>query len=188
MMTTPPKPPGAGRIDFALPEDDVVIVRVSGRGSFQNSAALKAVPALAQRERPAGPAARRYIVDLEECVTMDSTFFGVLASIGLSQLKAQLGKTVLVNTNSHIRKILETLGLTAILDLHDKSPHVEEATAAGFQQVAGSDLDKVDRIVMMLEAHQRLVDVYDNNAALFKNVMECLEASLETEQRKRTDS
>jgi len=191
-MTPDNKPAGsssAGQIDFACPEEDVVVVRIVGRGSFQNSAALRAIPRLAREARVNGPSQRRYIVDLKQCVTMDSTFFGVLASIGLAQKKAGMERMVLVNVNPHIAKIMETLGLTQFMLLRELTTGAAveplPSVSAEFKSVTVEELGKVERIVLMLEAHQQLIDAYDKNEGRFKNVMECLEASLEAEGGKK---
>lgn len=173
-------------IDFACPEDDVVVIRVVGRGSFQNSVALRNIPRLAHETYPDGPDQRRYVVDLKECVTMDSTFFGVLASIGVAQFKANKGRMVLVNANQHVARIMDTLGLTRVMDLREANPVAQRP--AQFTPVQVEDPDKLDRIVLMLEAHQQLIELYDSNRARFKNVMECLEASLEAERGRDSSS
>jgi anti-anti-sigma factor len=170
-------------IEFACPDDEVVVVRVKGRGSFQNSASLKAIPGLVHDQYPdVAESGWQYVIDLDECSTMDSTFFGVMASLGLAQIKNKQGKMVLVNVNQHVIKILNTLGLSKIMEVHEAHDAVNDGDS-GFQPVNSGELSRVDRVVMMLEAHQQLIDVHDNNEARFRNVVDCLEASLETEKK-----
>lgn len=183
--------PSASRIDFACPERDIVVIKVIGRGNFQISGSLKEIPNLAEKRFPGCESDRRYIVDLDKCSTMDSTFFGVLASIGLRQMKAGQGRIVLVNTNHHILKILDTLGLSKIMETHseDEAEEAEKALqACNFEEAPSEALDKHQRIVLMLEAHHKLIEVYEENQVRFENVLECLEESLDAEQKKKAAS
>jgi anti-sigma B factor antagonist len=68
-------------IQYASLPEDIVVIRVSGRANYQNSLALRQV-----FERTSSEAASPlYVFDLEHCDSMDSTFMGVVASIGLHQ-------------------------------------------------------------------------------------------------------
>ena len=72
-------------IQYALlDQDNVAVVRVTGRGTFLNSVPLKKfADQLTADGKP-----RQFIIDLKDCETLDSTFMGVLASISLRQTRA----------------------------------------------------------------------------------------------------
>jgi anti-anti-sigma regulatory factor len=202
MMAQKPSFSAGSRIEFACPDVDHVVVRIVGRGSFENSASLRRIPDLVDRQNGGGSRQRRYIFDLADCTTMDSTFFGVLASLALGQRKAGLGDMILLKVNSHLDRLLQTLGLSRFMDVHTAEAAIARAAAAtaslneqtaaavdgeragDFEAVATEDLGKADRIVLMLEAHQRLSDISKDNALRFRNVIDCLEAALEEEQGK----
>ncbi len=58
--------------------DQVALVRISGRASFNCSVDFKSL-VCELRDR----GYRKYVLDLSECPIMDSTFLGVLAGFGL---------------------------------------------------------------------------------------------------------
>ena len=62
---------------FVSVTDSVVLVKIRGRASFTISADFKnLIHGLVQRGY------QRFILDLSECLVMDSTFLGVLAGVG----------------------------------------------------------------------------------------------------------
>lgn len=165
-----------------LPEE-IVVIRVSGKGNHQNSLALRRVVELTSE----GDRCPQYVFDLEKCSTMDSTFMGVLASIGLRQHRVTGSKSAVVNVTAHVEELLNLLGLKYILDIR-KPPDEGEAglpeSRRAFSAVEAPDLGKLDRIAMMIEAHERLIDVDGQNEARFRGVLQNLRDSLE---RHRTD-
>ncbi len=58
-----------------LDDDDIAVVRVVGRGTFQNSVPVKQLADLLQK----GGHPRKFVLDVSQCETLDSTFLGVLA-------------------------------------------------------------------------------------------------------------
>src|SRR5450631_2319235 len=55
-----------------------VWIRVEGRGSFQNSPALKEFS-----RKLIDEGRRKFVVDLKSCLAMDSTFMGTLAGLAI---------------------------------------------------------------------------------------------------------
>ena len=160
-------------ICFALVDDDIAILRVVGRGTFQNSAALeKLEQEFAQQEKPV-----RYILDLQRCNYMDSTFMGVLAHVGLSQTDRGRGRMTVVNANNHTVKLLSTLGLTNIVELHEQA-HDYDLDEQDFETTRPPIVDKYQQIVHMMAAHQKLIDLDSANEIRFENVMKVLSESL----------
>src|SRR5258708_14913927 len=95
---------------FADAESDPEIrIRVEGKGSFQNSPALKE---FSQRMIETGR--RDFIVDLQNCTTMDSTFMGTLAGIAMRIRDAGGGNLWVVNRNERNAELLGGLGLDAL--------------------------------------------------------------------------
>ena len=174
MCSAPPEP-----ILYARLPDGIVVIRVSGKGTYQQSGGLFHVFELTRDLQPPP----RYVIDLDQCTTMDSTFMGTLASIGLHQ-RRELGSTVVVtNITQHVRYLLTTLGLQYILDL--RQGRVEVADPSGceaFAPARAPEQSKVDQIVMMIEAHQRLVDIGGQNEIKFEGVLKSLRDSLDREK------
>lgn len=162
---------------YAQFPDDIVVVRVQGKGNHLNVSALREV-----ERRTSEPGRKpRYVFDLERCETMDSTFMGILAS--LAEIQAERTGTMadVVNMNDHVRGLLNTLGLKFVLKMH--AGHGPDAAAAcpteALEKVEPPPLDKVERIVMMIEAHEKLVDVDSGNEVKFKGVLQNLRESLD---------
>lgn len=165
-------------IQYATLPDDIVIIRVAGRANYQNSLALKHVFEKTSSEQQSP----QYIFDLERCDSMDSTFMGVVASIGLHQKRLRGSKSTVLNVTPHVRELLDLLGLKFLLHIRDlgedgkAAPPIPEAQ---FADVPSPEISKLDRIIMMIEAHERLIDVDSQNEVKFKGVLETLHDSLE---------
>ena len=64
-------------------DSDPVIVRIDGRACFQNSACLRDFIAELLRQGKT-----RFVIDFQNCASMDSTFLGVLAGAALELKKS----------------------------------------------------------------------------------------------------
>ncbi len=113
-----------------------------------------------------------FVVDLEECPSMDSTFMGTLSGLAL-KLRKRGGTLDIVNANQRNRKSLLNLGLDAIMNLK------EESAATPAEEVATDTLEedsasREEQARTMLDAHQALVDACPNNLVQFEDVIEYL--------------
>ncbi len=168
-------------ICFAALPDDIVVVRISGRGTFHNSMELRRLADAIVRQKVAP--APQFIVDLENCITMDSTFMGVLASIGLRQLK-QVGKQLVVaNANQQNVRLLTTLGLTQFITVRQCQEDALRISDDEFQCMIREDVSRTDRIVHMIEAHRDLCQADPSNNLRFESVLKYLNDSLENEPK-----
>lgn len=159
----------------------VALVRIVGRGNFQNSFAFKQFAELVQG--PGKP--HQFIIDLGQCPTMDSTFMGVLASVGIRQEKSGNGKLIVINANEQSTRLLKTLGLTHLLEVrHDQVGDLVHAEGA-LQPAQVGTVSRVEQICIMLEAHKQLIDLDNNNEVRFRSVVEMMEDSLRREQDKQ---
>lgn len=166
---------------YARPSPDYVVFRVIGRGTFQNSFTLKRTALRMRKERPG----LRYIMDLENCASMDSTFMGVLASLGLGKRREGLANLAIVNVNDHARRLLETLGLSHFLEVR-QTPALESDESA-FQRTEEPVVTKREQILHMIEAHQELIDIDNHNRIRFESVMAYLSESLEQPDSQELD-
>ena len=112
------------------------------------------------------------VLDLAECVLMDSTFLGVLAGFGLRMSVAAGAGTCpsieLLNPNARVADLLENLGVMHLfrvvkgpLELPPQSPAEAPADSAPTR-------DEVTRTC--LEAHQTLMSINPANVTKFKDV------------------
>ncbi len=149
--------------------DRVVFLRVEGRGTLQNSAGLRdAVRQMIQRGH------REFIVDLEDCESMDSTFMGTLAGAALRLREFEGGGLSVVRVNDRSRELLTGLGLDHLFPIaSDQSQPVspEETVPVGNGSAA-------DSRQAALEAHEALVRAYADNAIKFRDVIEFMKQEL----------
>jgi anti-anti-sigma factor len=167
---------------FAELPEGVVIVRISGRGTFTNSVELKRLGDY-MSERYAGDKAH-FIVDLEHCTTMDSTFMGVLASVALRQKRDAGDKLVVVNANPQNYRLLHTLGLAHFMDVRTNNEITPLVDDARFHSAETDEVTRTDRIVHMIEAHQSLCNADSQNEVRFESVLKYLNESLKRESDK----
>ena len=145
-----------------------VWIRVDGRGSFQNSPALKE---FARKQIEEGR--RNLVVDLKNCIAMDSTFMGTLASLAIRLRDVGGGDLWVVNRNERNADLLAGLGIdTLFSDKPLLGTHNGECKEA-IHHVA----DKAATREVIQEAHAACVAVDPRNADKFKDVLEHLKAS-----------
>jgi anti-sigma B factor antagonist len=147
---------------------------VVGKGSFQNSPALKEFS-----KRMLERGCRQFIVDLNGCPVMDSTFMGTLAGIALRLREFGNGSLLVRNANERNSDLLQNLGLNNLFDVESKGPEVATETLVGDAPLEDNHLiDRSDQAECMIEAHEALVDADPENLARFKDVLEYLKQDL----------
>jgi len=140
--------------------------RPEGKGTFMSSPAVKEAA-----ENQIGLGASSVIVDLGGCLSMDSTFMGMLA--GLAKiLRKKSGELRIVGASEKSKNSLEELGLNALMSIQgDEYPSVSEIRE-GYHQLNGNSAPgKEDHI---LEAHENLCEADAKNEKTFKSVLEVL--------------
>jgi len=154
-------------------ESETGFIRVLGKGSFKNA---KLIKSFADSSRETG--VNRFVIDLQQCKHMDSTFMGVLAGLASQQKKAELEAPKCVNLSPRNRELLETLGLDKIMNLATRSDESTDSDYESLETLAQEE-DKKDSAKTMLEAHENLIDVDDRNVAKFQDVVKFLRHKLE---------
>lgn len=143
---------------------DPVVVRVTGRACFQNSACLREfVTEMLHQGK------RRFVLDFQHCTSMDSTFLGVLAGMALELKKQQGGSLVLVRMGARNLELVRNLGLHRLLtvDAGETAPSVDRCNTA-LQCV---DQTELEHARLVLEAHENLVNIDESNRAKFQDVL-----------------
>jgi len=113
-----------------------------------------------------------FVLDLSECLLMDSTFLGVLAGFGLQMAPARPEEETpaieLLNPNSRITELLENLGVLHLFKLtHNAAPVTGGCEPQEFSPVCKGK-EEVTRAC--LEAHQTLMAIDPRNISKFKEV------------------
>lgn len=155
-------------------ESKTGFIRVLGKGSFKNA---KLIRSFAESSRYEG--INRFVIDLQQCKHMDSTFMGVLAGLATHQKKAELEAPKCVNLSARNRELLETLGLDKIMQLATRS---DESMDSDFETLDHLEIeeDKKESAQTMLEAHENLIDIDERNAAKFQDVVKFLRHKLDS--------
>jgi len=145
--------------------------RVIGKGSFKNARHLAKYV-----EKASKAGMRDLVIDLQDCIHMDSTFMGVMAGLAAGRRKETLSTTRVINTNARNLELLQTLGLDRILSIEANAP---ASSSGDFKPLDHADTeDKQEVAQTMLQAHQNLVDLDSQNAAKFQDVLVYLKDKL----------
>ena len=150
-----------------------VHVKVEGKGSFQSSPALKEF-AKQMLER----GFRNFVVDLQRCPVMDSTFMGTLAGIALRLREFGNGSLLVRNANERNTDLLRNLGLNNLFEVESKASELTESLVEAAPLDADPVIGRIDQAECMIEAHEALVDADPENLARFKDVLEYLKQDL----------
>jgi anti-sigma B factor antagonist len=151
-----------------------VWVRVEGKGSFLNSGNLKE---FAQEMVTRGY--REFVIDLERCAMMDSTFMGTMAGVALRLKELGHGHLHVVHCGTRSRELLSGLGLDQIFSIHTNGSTAPECESLE----PGSPTDqrseqKREQAQTMLEAHEALCQAAPENIPRFKDVLDYLKQDL----------
>ena len=146
-------------------------IRIIGRANFTSSVDFKM---LVDDLRQKGCGC--FVLDLSECVLMDSTFLGVLAGLGL-KLSGRNGNQArhgveLLNPSPRITELLETLGVLRLFKITEGA--WSPAAPAQPLEHTPANPSKAEVTRTCMEAHQTLMDISPANAARFKDVAQFL--------------
>jgi len=144
---------------------DPVLVRVQGRASFTNSGSLKDFFTEMIRQGKT-----RFVLDFQQCASMDSTFLGVLAGAALQVRRlTPPGTLTLVRVGDRNLELIRNLGLhrLATVDAGD----FELSFDGGGAQVLSEEKSEIESAKLVLEAHENLVSADSANAAKFQDVL-----------------
>ena len=156
--------------------EKIVCIRIAGRASFTCSVDFKAlINGLWQQGRS------RFVLDLTTCPLMDSTFLGILASLGLKFSQEANGRgpasIELFNPNARIADMLENLGVAQFFKVVSGAAPATDRLTPLDQAACNPDKKEVSRAC--LEAHQFLMEVNPANVPKFKDVTRFLQEDLQ---------
>jgi anti-sigma B factor antagonist len=164
--------------------DHAAIVKVKGRANFTTSVTFKRLVSELH-----GRGMERLILDLTDCVTMDSTFLGVLAATALRLANAEANpqrngslasqnegtQLRLLNPNQRVADLLDNLGVSELFrTIHSEAPVADhELSPAEELKPSREELS-----LACLEAHQLLMDLNPANIPKFKDVAQFIAEDL----------
>lgn len=118
---------------------------------------------------------RRFLIDLSETESIDSTNLGVIARIAQHTRSHALPKASIVTTRPEITRLLSTMGFDYVFIIIDHPVRVPRAFEE-LTTVSPTDLE-VARLV--LRAHENLSALNEHNRTAFKSVVELLRKKVE---------
>lgn len=149
-------------------------IKIAGRANFSCSPDFKTLlNELAQKGYG------HFIIDLSECVLMDSTFLGVLAGFGmkLNPKGAPAERGIeLHNTTARVSELLENLGAAHLFKLTNGPMNLPADVTACTPESIQPSHEQITRTC--LEAHQTLMAMNPENVARFKDVTQFLAEDL----------
>jgi anti-sigma B factor antagonist len=151
---------------------DFACVKIAGRANFTFSPDFKTL---------LGELIRRgyghFIIDLSECVLMDSTFLGVLAGFGikLNQATATAKHGIeLSNPNARVTELLENLGVLQLFKVISGALQLSgEICVPAPVNASHEEITRTS-----LEAHKTLMEANPDNVPRFKDVAQFLAEDL----------
>jgi anti-anti-sigma regulatory factor len=151
-----------------------VCIKIAGRANFASSPDFKTL-----LSELAGKSFCHFIIDLSECVLMDSTFLGVLAGFGikLNPQGAPPERGIeLHNATVRVSELLENLGAVHLFKLTSGTLALPADVRTCTPESINPSHEQIART--SLEAHQTLMAMNPENVARFKDVAQFLAEDL----------
>jgi anti-sigma B factor antagonist len=163
-------------------------VKVVGRGSFQNAGCLKAFYQRLLKED-----VNRFVIDLDACTYLDSTFLGTLLPLGRQLRTAGNGLLHILNVSPRNLELLRNLGLDRLIHIDGRQPgsssngngavpksvELNGVTEKDLHEIECPAATRAEAAPNILEAHEALMELDPRNIAKFKDVVEFLREDLE---------
>lgn len=164
---------------FVAVVERTAFIKVPGRANFTTSIDLKCLVTELRRRGFAD-----FILDLHECITMDSTFLGVLAGMvlrnGNGSATTETLAIELLNPNARVTDLLENLG---VLDLF-KVRNEDVPSTLVFEPAQHLEPSREEVTRNCLKAHQTLMEVNPENVPKFKEVTQFMAEDLKRIEKK----
>jgi anti-anti-sigma regulatory factor len=150
-------------------------IKIVGRANFTLSIDFKAL-LVALRQK----GYNYFVIELSECLLMDSTFLGVLAGFGLkmSQLEGNSPPcpVELRNPNTRVSELIENVGVLHLFKVTQGPLSAPEAVETCATESPHPSREEITRAC--LEAHQTLMEINPENVTRFKEVARFLAEDL----------
>lgn len=148
-------------------------VKVVGRGSFQNSGCLKTFYLQLLKDN-----VDKFVIDLDACTYLDSTFLGILLGLGLKLKAAGNGLLHILNASPRNVELLKNLGLDRLISIDAKRVDLNGVVDQKLEALECPVQTKAEAGPTILEAHEALMEFDPRNVPKFKDVVEFLREDL----------
>ncbi len=146
---------------------------MEGKGNFLNSGNFKDFA----REM-VNRGYREFVIDLEHCAMMDSTFMGTMAGVALRLKELGHGHLHIVHCGERSRELLTGLGLDQIFSIHANGSAAPVCTDLEETAPPEPSVHKQQQAQQMLDAHEALCEAAPQNLSRFKDVLDYLKQDL----------
>ena len=155
-------------------ETDPVQLVVNGRACFHNAAPIKDFfDTMIQQGRS------QFIIDLEECKGMDSTFLGILAGAGIElSNRDEKGQLILVHLDEKNLDTVQSLGLDQLMHVDVNAE--TQLTPCQYEALTAEEKSEEIQAKIALDAHKNLIKANKANGSKFQDVIQFLEERVES--------
>lgn len=148
------------------------IVRVFQKASYLNCGPLRSF-----FEESMLSGRRNYIVDFQDCSSMDSTFLGILVGLALKLRKFEdEGYLTLVNLRGRNLETVQNLGIHKIAEI---SSEETPSDLQGLDELKNGQVNGAACSETIYQAHKTLMELNEKNSRMFCDVVNFLERQKE---------
>jgi len=155
--------------------DHFACIKIIGRANFNSSIDFKKLESELRKQD-----CKFFLLDLSECLLMDSTFLGTLAGLGLSMNPGEKdpadSPVELLNPSARITELLENLGILHLFRLTRGSPALPGCAETRTHTPANATREETTRAC--LDAHRTLMEINPDNVSRFKDLTQLLAEDL----------
>ncbi|MAS95941.1 MAG: hypothetical protein CMO55_22275 [Verrucomicrobiales bacterium] len=161
----------------------VAWVRVEGAANYENAGCIRDF--LTGRFEKGW---RQFVVDLEDCRGIDSTFIGILYRLAAKVSETDSGGSVeVINPGERNAKSISKLGLDSLIKIDREGSRWKEERELVAKNLTKpyhcAPLEKKEKTQLVLEAHEALLAANEENRSRFCDVVEFLRQDLEAQSK-----
>ncbi len=159
----------AGKILYTV-ADGVCLIRMEGRVTYASGPSFSAfIDGLF-----GDGTVTDVVVDLSQAVYLDSTTLGLLGRLVNATQRQLHRKVTAVAPCDDVNTVLTSMGFDAVLTILKE----EGRPGPALRDIPVQERSERERAQIVLDAHRRLMDMSDANAARFRDVVEALEQEI----------
>jgi anti-sigma B factor antagonist len=151
---------------------DQANIKVNGRATFECTENLKFFCSSALAKNISS-----LYINMQNCTGMDSTFMGMLAKISMEARKKKI-EVAMILINKENKKNLFSLGLKKLFTF----PEQQDVQGDKWTDLETTKTPQVEQRQNIIDAHQTLIDVHEDNRQEFQDIVDFLNAEKSSEQ------
>ena len=152
-----------------------IVIKINGRANYLNSSPMSDFFA-----RMIKDGKKSFVLDFQNCQTMDSTFLGIIAGLGLEvRVMRPPGKIILCRLSKRNLEVVRNLGLHRIVNVD--SGEFPMTFSAPTEKLDSVKQKEIDDAKMILQAHENLLEIDESNKSKFQDVIDFLKIQVKPE-------